>query len=135
MAEKVANRARHRGQVLAVDDQVAFRRSLRSLIEATPALVLVGEAQSGEDAIPLVADLTPDLVFMDVRMPGIGGIRAARQIKRLWPHVTVILVSTTHPDDLPAAAHETSADGIVWKCELRPKLIEEIWARHEVARG
>jgi len=135
MSGKLANETRRRGHVLAVDDQITFRRGLRSVIEATPALVLVGEAQSGEDAISLVANLAPDLVFMDVRMPGIGGIRAARQIKRLWPQVVVILVSTAHPDDLPQATIETCADGFVCKGDLRPKLVEEIWARHERTRA
>jgi CheY-like chemotaxis protein len=67
---------------------------------------------------------------MDVFMPGIGGIAAARQIKASRPATIVVLVSTTHPEDLPGEAAASPADEIVWKRELRPSLLEEIWQRH-----
>jgi DNA-binding NarL/FixJ family response regulator len=118
------------GCVITVDDQACVRRALRSLVEATSALDLVGEAESGEAAVALVPELEPDLVLMDVRMPGLGGIAATRAIKAMRPDTLVFLISATHPDELPRAASECSADLILWKGELRPALVDEIWARH-----
>ena len=125
--------ARRAGGVLAVDDQPAFRSALRFLVGACRALVLAGEADSGEAAIRRVADLEPDLVLMDVEMPGIGGIAAAREIKRLSRNTVVLLVSATHPDELPPEA-AGSADGLIWKGDLRPDVLETLWAKHQRAR-
>src|SRR5262249_51831070 len=74
-------------RTLVVDDQEAFRDALRHLIGAAPGFTLVGEACSGEDAIVAVEDLAPSLVLMDVRMPGIGGIQAARSIAERHPEL------------------------------------------------
>jgi DNA-binding NarL/FixJ family response regulator len=132
--EAVGVAARRAGCVLAVDDQPAFRSALRSLVGACRALVLAGEAESGEAAISRVADLEPDLVLMDVQMPGMGGIAAAREIKRLSQRTVVLLVSATHPDELPPEA-AGSADGLIWKGDLRPEVLETIWAKHARARN
>jgi DNA-binding NarL/FixJ family response regulator len=132
--EAVGVAARRAGCVLAVDDQPAFRSALRFLVGACRALVLAGEAESGEAAIRRVADLEPDLVLMDVQMPGMGGIAAAREIKRLSQRTVVLLVSATHPDELPPEA-AGSADGLIWKGDLRPDVLETIWAKHARARN
>jgi DNA-binding NarL/FixJ family response regulator len=116
--------------VLAVDDQAFFREALRQLVDATSSLVLVGEADSGERAVEMVPELRPDLVLIDVRMPGRGGIAATRHIKALRPATVVVLISTVHPDQLPPEAGECSADEIVCKSDLRPKLLDDIWRRH-----
>ncbi len=115
--------------VLAVDDQAHFRNALRDLVGATKALELVGEAESGEAAVELVRKLEPDLVVMDVRMPGLGGIDATQAIKEIRPETVVVLASTTHPDELAREADHSRADEIVWKGDLRPRLLDEIWAR------
>jgi DNA-binding NarL/FixJ family response regulator len=115
--------------VVAVDDQAHFRDALKDLVGATAALELVGEAGSGEDAVALVRELAPDLVLMDVRMPGLGGIGATRAIKEIRPETVVVLASTTHPDELAREADASRADEIVWKGDLRPRLLDEIWAR------
>jgi DNA-binding NarL/FixJ family response regulator len=115
--------------VLAVDDQADAREALRGLVKATSALQLVGEVESGEAAVALVSELEPDLVLMDVRMPGIGGINATVAIKEIRPETVVVLTSTMHPDELPRDADECRADEIVWKGDLRPRLLDEIWAR------
>lgn len=90
----------------------------------------MGEAATGEDAVTAADELEPDLVVMDVFMPGIGGIAAADRIKQRRPATVVVLVSTTHPDDLPSGAADGSADAVVWKRELRPGLLGQIWRRH-----
>ena len=88
-------------RVLLVDDQPQFRRAAAMLILATDGLTLAGEADSGENAIGLARDLKPDLILMDVRLPGINGPDATRQILTEQPGIKVILVSTYERADLP----------------------------------
>jgi DNA-binding NarL/FixJ family response regulator len=121
-------------RVLAVDDHEPFRAVIRRLVEAAAGLNLLGEADSGERAVEAAEELQPDMVVMDVVMPGIGGLHAARRIKEQRPATVVVLVSTTHPDDLPTEAADCRADEIVWKPELRPGLLETIWLDHGGAR-
>ena len=116
--------------MLAVDDHEPFRTAMRRLVEAAPGFSLLAEAESGERAIEAANELHPDLVLMDVEMPGLGGIAAARRIKSESPMTVVVLVSATHPDDLPREAASCFADEIVWKPKLRPALLEEIWRAH-----
>ncbi len=121
--------------VLTVDDRETFREILRHLVELASGLSLVGEADSGERAVDVAKKLEPDMVVMDVVMPGIGGIAAARQIKAERPATVIVLVSTTHPDDLPIEASGSGADEIVWKAELRHGVLESIWRTHEARSG
>lgn len=116
--------------VLAVDDQASFRLLVRDIVAMASGFELVGQATSGEEAVAVARQLQPDLVLMDVRMPGLGGIAATELIKRESPATVVVLVSTTAPDDLPDEARRCHADEIVWKTDLRPRLLEDIWRRH-----
>jgi DNA-binding NarL/FixJ family response regulator len=88
-------------RVLLVDDQPQFRRAAAMLIQATDGLTLAGEAATGEAAVELARNLTPDLVLMDVRLPGISGPEATRQILADRPDTRIILVSTYEAADLP----------------------------------
>jgi DNA-binding NarL/FixJ family response regulator len=121
-------------RVLAVDDLPAFRRTLRLLVRATHGLELVCERDSGERAVVALQECAPELVLMDVRMPGMGGVAATTAIKKLRPATVVVLISTAHPDELPAAASTSGADEIVWKSDLRPALLDALWLRHRPAR-
>lgn len=85
--------------VLAVDDHQAFREALEDLVAAAPDFVLVGQASSGEDAVRDVERLSPQLVVMDVAMPGMGGIAAARTILRRFSEVVILLISVDDPTD------------------------------------
>jgi two-component system invasion response regulator UvrY len=116
--------------VLAVDDQPIFLRAVRELIDATGGMFVVGEAGRGEEAVELVERLHPDLVLMDVCMPGEGGVEAARQIKAAHPSTIVALFSTTHPDELSCQAGSCPADALIWKSDLRPHVLEELWQQH-----
>lgn len=80
--------------VLIVDDNAAYRRALCRVVEAAGGVV-VGQAETGEDAIAMIPTLHPQLVLMDVHMPGIGGIQAARQIVALQPEVRVVLMTVS----------------------------------------
>ena len=115
--------------VLAADDRASFLGVIRELVRATPGLVMVGEASSAEEALELVEQLRPDLVLMDVRMPGIGGVGAAYLIKAAHPSTIVALLSTTRPEDLAPEAENCPADAVIWKNDLRPSVLEEVWHR------
>ena len=117
-------------RVLAVDDQELFRAVVRKLIEPSASLTVVGEADSGERAVAAARELAPDMIVMDVLMPGMNGIDAARKIKAERPAVVLVLVSATHPDDLPGDAAECQVAKILSKSELRPGVLESIWERH-----
>jgi DNA-binding NarL/FixJ family response regulator len=116
--------------VIAVDDRPDFLDVVRKVVRATPGLVIVGEASCGEEAVRLVEQMRPDLVVMDVRMPGIGGVGATRQIKAAHPSTIVALVTTCSPEDLAPEAEESAADALICKRDLKPRLLEEIWQRH-----
>ena len=79
--------------VLTVDDQAAFRQVAREVIEATAGFVPLGEAASGEEALALADVVTPDLVVLDVQMPGIGGLETARRLSASHPTATIVLIS------------------------------------------
>ena len=116
-------------RVLAVDDQASFLKLLGRVLRATDHLEEVGEADSGQLGVELARALEPDMVMLDVRMPGLNGIEAARQIKEARPSVLVVLVSTTHPDELPPEG-QALADAVLWKNELEPERLDEIWLSH-----
>ena len=105
-------------RILLVDDHRIFREALRSLLAQIPDLLVVGEAGSGQEAIALARQLLPDIICMDIAMPGINGIEATRELCSACPGVKVIALST-HADhvyvmDMMAAgasAYVTKADG------------------------
>ncbi|TME80505.1 MAG: response regulator transcription factor [Chloroflexi bacterium] len=80
-------------RVLTVDDHASFRSTARALVAATEGFEVAGEVATGEEAVAAVERLHPDLVLMDVRLPGIDGYEATRQISRIRPEVVVVLVS------------------------------------------
>lgn len=121
---------RRAARVLVVDDQQQFLALLHELVATTDGFGVVGDARSGNDALEAVRRLRPDIVVMDVRMPGLSGIETARLIKAEWPETYVVLVSTTYVDELPRAANTSGADDVVWKGDLRPALLRELWLRH-----
>ena len=88
--------------VVAVDDQRPFRDAAHRVVDATAGFAWAGEADSGEDAVVLVRERSPDIVIMDVRMPDMDGIQAARLVAAAHPEVTVLLVSA-EPLASPAA--------------------------------
>ena len=114
--------------MLAWSDQPPSLAILRAVVRATGHLEIAGEAQSGEEAVLAAHELRPDMVLMDVRMPGIGGSKAAERIKASRPPTLVVLISSTHPDELPRES--ASCFTVIWKSVLGPRLLDEIWTRH-----
>lgn len=118
-------------RTLVVDDQEPFREVLRHLVAVTPGFTLIGEVSSGEDAIVAVDTLSPQFVLMDVRMPGIGGVEAARRVGRSHPHVVVVLISVHGAEELPPElVAGTGAPPFVHKKNLRPRVLTELWETH-----
>jgi len=115
--------------VLAVDDQAAFLSVMRDLLRATEHLEVVAEAESAEEAIELAGEIEPGMVLMDIWLPGLDGMSAVRELKARLPDVVVVLTSTTHPDELPLRPDDLGADAVVWKSDLEPALLDDIWLR------
>jgi two-component system, NarL family, invasion response regulator UvrY len=111
--------------VLVVDDQEFFRDVLRDVVLATPGMTLVGDAASGEAAVDAVEELSPRMVIMDKRMPGVGGIEAARLIRAHRPEIVVVLVSVEVPD--PEVLEESGAAAFLHKQELSPRALADLW--------
>ena len=101
--------------VLIADDHPVFRKGLRALLASMPALELAGEATNGEDAIRLAEQLQPDIILMDLQMPGGGGLAAIRQIVRTSPHIRILVVTMFQDDDSVFAALRAGARGYVLK--------------------
>jgi DNA-binding NarL/FixJ family response regulator len=114
--------------VLVVDDHDFFLGVLRDVIEATPGMTLVGDANSGEAAVEAVETLSPRMVVMDKRMRGIGGIEAARRINARHPEIVVVLVSVEAPEDGALAA--SGAAAFLHKRTLSPHVLSEVWQAH-----
>jgi len=85
--------------LLIADDHILVRQGIRAFLELQPDLTVVGEAGSGEAAVRMAAELAPDVVLMDLVMPGIGGVEATRQVKQASPHSQVVVLTSYHEDE------------------------------------
>lgn len=85
--------------VLLVDDHEVVRQGVRAFLQTQPDIEVIGEADSGETAVTLVTDLAPDVVLMDLIMPGIDGVQATRQIKQISPRSQIIVLTSYHQDE------------------------------------
>lgn len=85
--------------ILITDDHALVRQGIRAFLELQPDIIVIGEADSGEAAVRMAADLVPDVVLMDLVMPGIGGVEATRQVKQVSPHSQIIVLTSYHEDE------------------------------------
>ena len=113
--------------VLIVDDQHPFRDVARTVIGLTSGFVVSAEAESGEEAVTVASEQRPDLVLMDINLPGINGIEATRRILAAHPEAAVILLSTYSESDLPADARDCGAIAYVHKEDFGPALVRQLW--------
>jgi len=123
----------HAVGVLTVDDQAVFRMAAVDVIDATPGFAAVGEAASGEEALELADALRPDLVLVDVRMPGMDGIETARRLVASQPDAVVVLISLEDAFDFSLEARSSGAATFVRKQDFCPTLLARIWAMHHRA--
>jgi len=119
-------------RVVLADDHTLFREGVASLLERAEGISLVGAAASGEEAIRLADELLPEIVLMDLKMPGIGGIAATRAITGRNPHIGVIVLTMFEDDESVFAALKAGARGYVLKDADRGMLLRAIRA---VAHG
>lgn len=113
--------------VLIVDDQPPFRAVARTVVGMAPGFQVAAEADSGERAVELAAELRPSLVLMDINLGGINGIEATRQITSARAGIVVVLLSTYDADSLPAGSDSCGAATYVHKEDLSPSLLRTIW--------
>ncbi|WP_207455119.1 response regulator [Herbiconiux sp. SYSU D00978] len=119
-------------RVLLVDDQDLVRAGFRVILESEPGIVVVGEARDGEQAVTRAAELRPDIVCMDVQMPGVDGLTATRQIMATDDPPAVLVLTTFDRDDYLFDALEAGASGFVLKNASPEQLVEAVQV---VARG
>jgi len=98
-------------QILIADDHVFYREGVRSLLSSSPEICVVGEASNGEEAILRADDLKPDVILMDLKMPGINGIDATRRIHEKAPEIGVLVITMFDDDDSVFAAMRAGAHG------------------------
>ena len=119
--------------VLVVDDQAPFRMAAKAVLRRLEGFELVGEAQSGLEAIALTDELHPALVLMDINMPEMSGIEATRRIVGAHPEVVVILCSTYEFADLPPEASTSGARAYVNKERLGAESLRKLWDERDAA--
>jgi DNA-binding NarL/FixJ family response regulator len=112
-----------------VDDQEPFRMAARMVVEATDGFEVVGEAETGESSVEMARELAPDLVLMDVNLPGINGLDATRQIlSEPSRPVVVLLLSTYEEEEYAPRAAECGAAAYIPKAVFGPDRLESAWA-------
>ncbi len=119
-------------RLLLADDHAVVRSGLRMLLQAQPDMIIVGEAETGQEAIRRVAELSPDVVLMDIEMPGMNGIEATRRIKANAPAAAVLALTMYEDDQYFFEMLRAGASGYVPKRAAPDELVSAIRA---VSRG
>lgn len=113
-------------RIVLVDDHELFRAGVRSILNTQEGMVIVGEFASGEEVVNAVRDDAPDLILMDVNMPGIGGIEATRKILKLAPDVRIIAVTVLSDEPFPNQLLDAGARGYISKGSGSEEMFEAI---------
>jgi DNA-binding NarL/FixJ family response regulator len=113
-------------RVLVVDDYAPFRRVVCSRLESRPDLEVIGEASDGLEAVEKAQALKPDLILLDINLPSLNGIEAARRISRLIPAATILSVSQISDEDVVQEALSNGAIGYVWKQDAGIDLVRGV---------
>jgi DNA-binding NarL/FixJ family response regulator len=119
-------------RILIADDHPLFRSGMRALLAAESAMEVVGEATSGDEAIEMAAALQPDVILMDIQMPGVEGIEATRRILHTSPHIRILMVTMFDDDHSVFTAMRAGAHGYVLKGATPETIVRAIQA---VGRG
>ena len=113
-------------RILVVDDDAAFRQRVKAFFAREADMEVVGDASDGEEAITKAQELKPDVVLMDVRMPGLNGVSATRKLREEMPEVKVIMLSVFDLPEYKDAAMVSGASGYVVKKSMIEALVPEI---------
>ncbi len=114
-------------RVLIVDDQEPFRSAARMVVELTDGFEVAGEAATGEEGVALVGELAPDLILMDIKMPGMDGLEATRQIIEDDGGAKVVVLSTYEASEYEQLALESGAVAFISKSEFGPDELAAAW--------
>lgn len=114
-------------RVLIVDDQAPFRSAARMVVELTDGFEVLAEAETGEEAVDKALSLEPDLVLMDVNLPGIDGLEATRRILADGNSIRVVVLSTYEASEYGPRSAEAGAIAFVSKSAFTPEALEEAW--------
>jgi two-component system, NarL family, invasion response regulator UvrY len=114
-------------RVLLVDDQESFRRRAAAVVDATDGFLVAGCAGSGEEALDVAAAVRPQLVLMDVNLPGMDGLEATRRLRGLSAPPVVILLSGHDEEDVEAWARACGAAAYVAKVSFASERLESVW--------
>ena len=115
-------------RVLITDDHSIIREGLRLILETTDDIEVIGEAADGVEALQLVAEQQPDVVLMDLRMPGMDGLTAIEHLQRDYPQVAIVILTTYNEDDLMLRGLQAGAKGFLLKDTPRETLLDTIQA-------
>ena len=119
-------------RILLADDHALFRQGVKSLLAAEADMQVVGEARNGGEAVELASELRPDVVLVDIGMPGLSSFEAARQIKKLRPETRVLFLTMFDDEDYLVESMEAGASGYLLKDSPITQLVSAV---REVARG
>jgi DNA-binding NarL/FixJ family response regulator len=119
-------------RILIADDHLLFRDGLHGLLDAMPDTEVVGEAATGDEAVARAAALQPDIILMDIKMPGLNGIAATRQILAANPQIGILILTMFEDDDSVFAAMRAGAHGYLLKAASQEELLRAI---HGVSNG
>jgi two-component system invasion response regulator UvrY len=117
-------------RVMTVDDHAVFRRVAKEVIEATAGFEHVGEAKCGEDALALADELGPNLVLVDVCMPGIDGLETARRLTASHPASAIVLISTASLQGRASELASCGAAAFIRKEDFGPAMLRRLWSEH-----
>jgi DNA-binding NarL/FixJ family response regulator len=115
-------------QILIAEDSAAFRQGLSNLLQSVKDLEVIGEAATGDETIRLADRLQPDVILMDIQMPGINGIEATRQIIYTSPHISILMLTMFEDDESVFAALRAGARGYLLKGALKAEIVQAIRA-------
>jgi DNA-binding NarL/FixJ family response regulator len=115
-------------RVLIADDHPLFRHGIQALLNATSDIEVVGEAKTGEEVIALAATLQPDVILMDIQMPGVNGIEATRRILQTSPHIRILMVTMFEDDASVFTAMRAGARGYALKDTEKAEMLRAIRA-------
>ena len=115
-------------RVLVVDDQAPFLRAMTAVVEETHGFEVVGQASSGEESLVVAAQLLPDLVLMDVNLPGIDGLESTRRLRARHRPPVVLLLSTYDEDAGVQFIAESGAAAYVTKSRFGPDRLKDVWS-------
>jgi len=113
-------------RVLIVDDHAFIRRGVQTILHAFPEWEFCGEAENGKDAIRLADELKPEVIIMDVSMPGLNGIEATRAIRKMQPGVKIVLLTLHESAELLRSAFRAGASGYLLKTDAEQELVKAL---------